>query len=98
MDNMTHTPRYNISNFFGLSYASWLVVPRITMEHMSADWQEKMYNLLDELHNEFPNWDEEMGDIIVTHKVKGQFAKLPSSVCQYRYPDKDFLQRARKHA
>ena len=35
--------------WFGLTYASYLVLPRVVMESMSLEWQEKMVNLLNEI-------------------------------------------------
>ena len=35
--------------WFGLTYASYLVLPRVVMESMSLEWQEKMVALLNEI-------------------------------------------------
>lgn len=37
--------------FFGLSYAAWLVVPRVSLQEMPLDWQVKFFNLLREAHD-----------------------------------------------
>lgn len=37
-------------DWFGLSRASYLVVPRLGMQAMPTDWQDRMIALLDELH------------------------------------------------
>ncbi len=45
-------PRSNaIHDWFGLTYASHLVVPRMIMQEMPAVWQEKMVALLNEMNN-----------------------------------------------
>jgi len=37
-----------IHNFFGLSYASYFVVPRVVLQSMPHDWQERFVALLHE--------------------------------------------------
>ncbi len=39
-----------IHNWFGLSYANYLVLPRSILQSMSDEWQKKMVDLLDELN------------------------------------------------
>lgn len=34
--------------YFGLSYASWLVIPRLSLQEMPLDWQAKFFRLLEE--------------------------------------------------
>jgi hypothetical protein len=34
--------------WFGLSYSSYLVIPRLALEHMPHDWQRRMIDLLNE--------------------------------------------------
>ena len=41
-------------NYFGLSYASWLTMPRVLMHEMPDSWQLKMAKLLEEYDN---YWD-----------------------------------------
>lgn len=36
------------SYFFGLSYASWLAIPRLTLQEMPIDWQVRFFALLEE--------------------------------------------------
>ena len=38
-----------IHGWFGLTYASYLVVPRVVLESMPVEWQNKMVKLLNEL-------------------------------------------------
>ena len=40
-----------IHYWFGLSYASYLVLPRSVMESMPIDWQERMVSLLNEIND-----------------------------------------------
>jgi len=39
-----------LDEYFGLSYASYLVVPRIVLNSMPEDWQNKFVDLLNELN------------------------------------------------
>tara|TARA_Y100001951_G_scaffold104787_1_gene117844 strand:- start:50605 stop:50793 length:189 start_codon:yes stop_codon:yes gene_type:complete len=42
-------------NWFGLSYASFLTIPRVLMHQMSDEWQSEMCRLLQEYDETFPN-------------------------------------------
>ena len=43
-DTKTHS-------WFGLSRASWLTIPRLALQEMPDDWQERFYALLDEAYD-----------------------------------------------
>lgn len=38
---------------FGLSYASWLVLPRLSLREMPLDWQVKFFRLLEEAEERY---------------------------------------------
>ena len=40
-----------IHNWFGLTYANYLVLPRSILQSMDAEWQKKMVNLLNEMED-----------------------------------------------
>ena len=40
-----------IHNWFGLTYANYLVLPRSILQSMDAEWQKKLVNLLNELED-----------------------------------------------
>ena len=40
-----------IHNWFGLTYANYLVLPRSILQSMDAEWQKKLVNLLDEMED-----------------------------------------------
>jgi len=42
---------------FGLTYASWLVLPRVLMAEMPTDWQKEMVRLWDEFYD---TWDMDL--------------------------------------
>lgn len=77
-----------ISYAFGLSYASFLVVPRLLMEGMSYEWQETMVKLMDEFNEKYNYWIPEDKNIVVRMTGKdGRYTKLPENICNYRRGD-----------
>lgn len=70
---------------FGLSYASFLVMPRSFMHAMPDDWQKKMAELLSEWHATW-DWPDSVGETIVQNRVAGKFTKWPEMILNYRHP------------
>ena len=64
--------------WFGLSYASWLVVPRIALQSMPEEWQHRFFGMLNELEEklEHPEGYREL-EFMVRLKRKGRFTKSP---------------------
>lgn len=78
-------------NWFGMSYASWLTMPRVMMHAMPEDWQDRMAALCEE-------WDEawdssEMPSPHVMAKREGKFAKWPEWLLNYRHPNRKEIER-----
>ena len=71
---------------FGLTYASWLVWPRVVMQAMPIEWQERFVALAEEMGEKFPRWEPE-GSFQISLKQRGKFVKLPDSLCNYRRPE-----------
>lgn len=88
-------PKRNISSYFSLSYCSWLTVPRVLLQQMDENWQERFVKLMDEFDSEFPNWQNDSPDIHVMGRVSGKAAKLPDWLHNYRQPDKIKIMLAR---
>lgn len=71
IDDYYHGPVWNA---FGLIRASYLVLPRRALQSMPEEWQRKLVELIDELHDTLPpdavdaNWS-------VTLRVDGRFTK-----------------------
>jgi len=81
-------------DWFGLSYASWLTLPRVLMHEMPDDWQERMADLLREFDD---TWDS--GDMPQSHvsaRRGNRYAKWPSWLLNYRHPDKSEIEATRK--
>lgn len=67
----------NISEFFSLSYASYLVIPRLALEHMPEQWQEQMVDLIEEIPEEARE-----ATYHCTKRVRGRYVADPW--CDYR--------------
>jgi hypothetical protein len=77
--------------WFGLSYASFLTLPRVLMQEMSLEWQEEMAKLLKEYDEEFPNKPEIGTRVQITRNNK--LIKIPDWLINYRRPDKDMIDK-----
>lgn len=71
--------------WFGLSYASWLTMPRVLMHSMPDEWQGKMAALLEEYDETFNT--SETPSAWVMAKADGKFCRWPEWVLNYRRPD-----------
>jgi len=79
--------------WFNLSYASWLTLPRVLMEAMPVEWQDRMVVLLNEYHEAFPNQPDIGTRVQVTQD--GKLIKIPEWLANYRHPDYDAIARLR---
>ena len=76
-----------LSTWFGLSYASWLTIPRVLMEAMPDRWQRQMAELLEQYSSTWTNWPEQWGTRVqVTND--GKLIKTPEVLINYRHPRK----------
>lgn len=48
----------DVHAFFGLSYASYLVVNRSLLQSMPLNWQHRFVDVMDELWDQFPDIEE----------------------------------------
>jgi len=87
IDNPGHD---KLSCWFGLSYASWVTLPRIMMEDMPDEWQGKMADLLNEYSDVFTHCPD-VGTRVNCTTPGGRLTKTPPELLNYRHPDKDFL-------
>lgn len=83
--------------WFGLSYASWLTLPRCVMHAMPDEWQARMAQLLNELDDAF-DYGEEGFETSVSAKRNGKFIRMPSwcSRSFYRHPDEKVINSLRR--
>lgn len=69
-----------IHEYFGLSYANYLVLPRVVLQSMSDDWQEHFVGLLNQIPELFGTKFEPEGGYDVRAKdSEGRFITDPYS-------------------
>ena len=78
-------------NYFGLTYASFLTLPRACMHEMPDDWQGRMAALLHEWDEAWSNAPE---DVSVGFQVRacrggGRLVNMPDVLVNYRHPESD---------
>ena len=47
-----------IHDYFGLSYASYLVMPRVVLQSMPVEWQRQITELLREIEETLGDWND----------------------------------------
>lgn len=62
-------------DYFGLSRASWLVLPRVALQSMPLEWQEKFFALVREMEETIEYPEGYSGEFSVTMTREGKFAK-----------------------
>lgn len=61
-----------VDYFFGLTYASWLALPRVSLQEMPADWQAKFVALIEEARDKHGmRWPEDT--VIMRTGERGRF-------------------------
>jgi hypothetical protein len=77
--------------WFGLSYASFLVLPRVLIHEMPSEWQNRMTALLYEYDEMFPN-QPELGTRVQATR-DGKLTKWPPWLLNYRHPDHEEIEK-----
>lgn len=68
----------HMHDWFELTYAQYLTVPRSLLQAMPEEWQAKFVALLEEFEGQFPDWRPTEGRYWVTLKDrKGRFTRDP---------------------
>lgn len=89
----TNAGHSRLWSWFGIGRPSFCVMPRVMMHAMPDDWQSKMADLLEQFDEAFPGAD------IHTRVLRTESGKLvpwPAWLLNYRYPDKQEIEKARK--
>ena len=81
-------------DWFGLSYASFLTLPRVLMHEMPDEWQGKMADLLYEYDRAFQNLPDLRTEVRVSRD--GRLVKMPDWLVQYRHPMLTVINRFRR--
>jgi hypothetical protein len=76
----------NLWGWFGLSYSSFLTMPRVLMHEMPDEWQSKMAGLLEEYDETFRHWPSGMGTRVQV-TINGKMVKTPEWLINYRHPN-----------
>ncbi len=83
-----------LHTWFGLSYASFLTIPRVLMQEMPNEWQEKMAELLEEYDETFDTSDIGINSTkVMAVNGKNKFTKMPEQLLNYRHPDINFIEQ-----
>ena len=72
--------------WFGLSYASFLTLPRVLMEAMPQEWQDRMAELLYEYSDAVKN-PPSLGTRVQITGEGDKLVKTPEWIINYRHPD-----------
>lgn len=75
----------DIHHWFGLSYSSYMVLPRSVLEAMPVEWQKKMLELIEEIENTF-DLSDAPGTYTVLARKGNKF--IQDSYRNYRRPRK----------
>ncbi len=96
-ENCINTPGHDkLHQWFGLSYASFLILPRVLMQAMPNKWQGKMAELLNDFGDEFDNMPDDAVNFTVRSTRNGKMIKMPDWLCRYRHPDKAMVDSCRQ--
>ncbi len=70
-------------SFFGLSYASWLVLPRIALQSMPLKWQVRFFKMVNEIEDtlEMPKVE----GYVVSVKKNNKFIRSPFPHYKHNY-------------
>ena len=94
-DALGVTGYHRLWNWFGLSRASFLTLPRVLMHEMPDDWQGRMAKLLEEYNEAFPNDWNGIDSTRVQAMNKGKLVRWPEWIPNYRHPDKEAIAQLR---
>jgi len=83
--------REDVHNWFGLTYSSYLVLPRSLLQEMPPAWQHELVMLLERMREEFPGEHSEY--MVQKRGDNNRFVSDP--LRNYRYPDPTALAAAR---
>lgn len=85
-------PNY-VHDWFELTYAEFLTIPRLVMQSMPPAWQRQMVGLLKELDDTF-DWRPENGRYWVRIRDdKGRFHAPDHDICNYRHGNVEHLRK-----
>lgn len=85
--NEEYDVRRDLQCWFGLNRAAFAVLPRVGMELMPVEWQEKMALLLNEYDDTINQGAFGVGGCTVQARDgSGKLMKMPDELLNYRHP------------
>lgn len=90
------TGKDNLHLWWGLSYASFLTLPRVLMQEMPDEWQQQMATLLQQYDEAWDTTHINCGTTVRLTDPQGKLVKCPSWLLSYRHPDHTAIDRCRK--
>ena len=76
-----------INEAFGITYASFLVLPRTFLMDMPLEWQKQFTKLIEQYNESICDLSPEYEyNINVNFKNAGKFCKIPQVYINYRHP------------
>lgn len=92
-DGATYDHRTDLHAYFGLTYASWLTIPRVLLQEMPGPWKRKMAFLLNEYDDAFPSQPSYGTTVRVTEN--GKIIRTPEWLINYRHPNHEMINQVR---
>lgn len=94
-DLKSHVFPKPLSVWFGLSYASFAVLPRILMQAMPESWQNCMASLLDQYDKSFPNQPKLGIQVRACDPSTNKLIPMPKWLYNYNRPDQEKIDACR---
>lgn len=85
-----------LHSWWGCTYASFLTIPRVLMQEMPDEWQEKMAELLEEYDETFDTTNLGVDSTTVRAVRNGKMCKMPECIKNYRHPDRAAIENMKR--
>lgn len=92
------TGRDDLHLWWELSYATFLTLPRILMQEMPDDWQQRMAQLLNEYNETWDTSHLNCGTTVRLTDPSGKLIKCHPWLLNYRHPDQAKIEECRRNA
>ena len=85
-----------IHNWFGLTHAAWLTIPRVFLEDMPFEWQTQIVDLLNRLDAtyQWPPLDVNI-HVQLRSARNGNSIPMPEVIKNYGHPEREWLRALR---
>jgi hypothetical protein len=79
--------------WFGLSYSSWITLPRVLVHEMPDEWQAKMCELMEEWDDAWNFHQLDLPQPYVIGRKERKFCKWPAWLLNYRHPAYEIINK-----